>query len=593
MNPRMSPVKKYFYEYIVILSLLIAVFPQVVCAQNEHTVYFQNTAYELNIYRIYGSEPGKTLMLIGGIQGNEPGGFLSADSYADMKLKKGNLIVVPRANFYSIIMNERGPNGDMNRKFTHEDSTRSMEDKIVNILKKLISESDYLLNLHDGSGYYHPTYISKWRNPDRFGQSIIADCETFNVPEKNKVIPLKDIVQKVLDKVNPHISNDLYKFHFMNTRTSATDSSHKEQRKSATYYALTVHHIPAFGVETSKFLPTIDLKVLFHNLVINAFMEEFDIVPHSPGFTLDTPALKYVVVSVNNEIPIVIKKGESLNISSGDTVNVSHVESNYERGLSLDILNFGDLNDYRRDIKIDKDTVMIVRKDNEKFGEIPIKLGEKPVFQSYRSSAVITPEKIEYFSMELNGREVLFPEGGKCDVVKGDIIKIVDVFPRSLRTCTVNFKGFVGDRINNTGEDRGFDIDTGDLLERYSTDDKGNNYQVVVTKDEKEIGVLNISLAKPEMDYMVLKIDDNRHVMLRPNESVTLSPENNIRLEAVETNLFNNDGVHLEINGHKFSLGEAEVAGELCRPRRNDVNIRKGKLLIAKIIVNLGGPENN
>jgi hypothetical protein len=32
-----------------------------------------------------------------------------------MSLKKGNLIVVPRANFYSIIMNDRGPNGDMNR----------------------------------------------------------------------------------------------------------------------------------------------------------------------------------------------------------------------------------------------------------------------------------------------------------------------------------------------------------------------------------------------------------------------------------------------------------------------------------------------
>ncbi len=44
-------------------------------------------------------------MLIGRIQGNEPGGFLSADLYADMSLDTGNLIIVPRANFYSIIMN--------------------------------------------------------------------------------------------------------------------------------------------------------------------------------------------------------------------------------------------------------------------------------------------------------------------------------------------------------------------------------------------------------------------------------------------------------------------------------------------------------
>ena len=468
-----------------------------------------------------------------------------------------------------------------------------MEDKIVTILKKLISESDYLLNLHDGSGYFYPTYISKWRNSSRFGQSIIADCETFNVPGTDKIIPLGDIVQNVLDKVNPHISNDLYKFHFMNTRTSATDSSHKEQRKSATYYALTVHHIPAFGVETSKFLPTIDLKVLFHNLVINAFMEEFDIVPHSPGFTLDTPALKYVVVSVNNEIPIVIKEGESLNISNGDSINISHIESNYERGLSLDILGFGDLNDYRKDIVINKDTEMIMRKDNEKFGEIPIKVGEKPAYQSYRPSIIKAPEKVEYFSMELNGREVLLPEGSTCDVVKGEIIKVIDVFPRSLGNCTVNFKGFVGDRINNTGEDRGYDIDTGDLLERYSTDDKGNNYQVVVTKGEKEIGNLNIRLIKPRMDYMVLKIDEDRYVLLRPNESVTLSSGNNILLEAVETNLFNNDGVHLEINGRKIRAGDRAVAGELCKPRLNEINIKKGKLNIAKITVDLEAAKKN
>jgi hypothetical protein len=567
--------------------VLTVIFPSNVFAQREHTVYFQNTAYELNIYKIYGTEPGKTLMLIGGIQGNEPGGFLSADSYADMKLKKGNLIVVPRANFYSIIMNDRGPNGDMNRKFTHEDNSRSMEDKIVTILKKLISESDYLLNLHDGSGYFHPTYISKWRNPSRFGQSIIADCETFSIPGTDRIIHLGDIVQKVLTKVNPHITSDLYKFHFMNTRTSATDSSHKEQRKSATYYALNVHHIPAFGVETSKFLPTIDLKVLFHNLVINAFMEEFGIVPHSPGFTLDAPSLKYLVVSVNSEIPIVVKKGERLNVSKGDTINISHIESNYERGLSLDILGYGDLNDYRKDITILKDTVMIVRKDNEKFGSIPIMVGERQMSRSNRTSTISVPEKIDYFSIDMNGRETLFPEGGTCDVVKGDILKIVDVFPRSLRSCTVNFKGFVGDRVNNTGEDRGYDIDTGkDLLKRYSRDDKGNKYKIVVTKDKKEIGNLNVRLMQPRMDYLVLKVD-RRYVLLRPNESVSLSSKDNILLEAVATNLVNSDGVHLEINGHRIRTGETGVAGELCKARRNEVNIRKGRLNIAKIIVDL------
>ena len=57
-------------------------------------------------------------MIIGGIQGDEPGSYLTADLYADIHLKKGNLIVVPRANFYSILLNRReGLTGDMNRAY--------------------------------------------------------------------------------------------------------------------------------------------------------------------------------------------------------------------------------------------------------------------------------------------------------------------------------------------------------------------------------------------------------------------------------------------------------------------------------------------
>ena len=53
-----------------------------------HEVYFKDTEYELNIYKVYGAEKGKTLMIVGGIQGDEPGGYLSADLYADMALRK-------------------------------------------------------------------------------------------------------------------------------------------------------------------------------------------------------------------------------------------------------------------------------------------------------------------------------------------------------------------------------------------------------------------------------------------------------------------------------------------------------------------------
>ena len=452
-------------------------------AKREHLVHFPNTVYELNIYKIYGKQPGKTLMLIGGIQGNEPGGFLSADLYADMSLEKGNLIVVPRANFYSIILNKRGPNGDMNRKFTHKDSFYSMEDKIVSILKKLISESDYLLNLHDGAGYYYPEYINKWRNPMRFGQAIIADYNEYHVPGTDKVMNLEEMAEKVVREVNQYINNDLYQFHFMNTRTDEADSRHPEQRKSATYYALTRHHIPAFGVETSKFLPSVDLKVQYHNLVINAFMTIFDIIPHSPSYALEQPKLDYLVVSINNKMPVVIKCNQVLELEKGDRINISHIEANYERGLSLDILGYGDLNDYRQNFEIFRDTNILVRKDNHEFADIPVKI---------RSGASKAPARqrscdVDYLIIEAKGYRLLLSDKEVLSLTRGEKFRIMDVIPQDNPDITVNFKGFVGDKVNNTGEDRGYLIDTSkDLMKRYSLNNEGELYQIIISRGNEE-----------------------------------------------------------------------------------------------------------
>jgi hypothetical protein len=577
--------------FLLIFLLMPFFLPSQAFSKREHLVYFPNTAYELNIYKIYGKSPGKTLMLVGGIQGNEPGGFLSADLYADMSLEKGNLIVVPRANFNSIILNTRGANGDMNRKFTPEDVSKSMEDKIVTILKGLISESDYLLNLHDGAGYFHPKYINKWRNPMRFGQTIIADCPEYRVPGTDRVIKLEEMAERVIEEVNPHIENDLYKFHFMNTRTADRGSPHQEQMKSATYYALTRHHIPAFGVETSKFLPSIDLKVRYHNLVINAFKRLFGIIPESPGLILDSPVLKYLVVSVNGRTPILVQENQTLQLERGDSINVTHIESNYERGLSLDILGYGGLNDYRKDFAIFRNTTLIVRKDNHTVAEIPIKTGKRR--QPEKVDQEERPEKLDYFIVEAMGHRLLLANGETLHLVKGDKIKIVDVLPSPPDSSgiEVNFKGFVGDRKNNTGEDRGYVIDTGkDLIKRFSLHRKGKSFQVVASRNDHLYGRLYVELAPPKLDYVILKVNSHKHVLLKPKERVSLSPKDEICLEEIRTNLSDNKGLHLHINGHKVRFGERTGMKTLYPSpgsSGNPVQIKKDDLILGEVFIHV------
>jgi hypothetical protein len=466
-----------------------------------------------------------------------------------------------------------------------------MEDQIVSILKKLISESDYLLNLHDGVGYYHPTYIDKWRNPTLFGQSIVADCEEYRIPGSTKSIKLGEMAKKILKEVNPHINGELYKFHFMDTRTDAEDSPHREQRGSATYYALTKHNIPAFGVETSKFLPSIDLKVLYHNMVINAFMKQFGIIPESPGLNLDPPVLKYLVVAINGRTPIVVEANQTLELRAGDMISVNHIESNYERGLSLDIVGYGGVNDLGKDYAIFRDTSILVRKDNQQVAEIPVRITEKGAGEESQTTSGL--KKIDYFVIEAKGYRLLLANGETLPLVRGEELKIIDVLPRapSSSGVKVNFKGFVGDPSNNTGEDRGFTINTGtDLMERFSLDGKGEAYEIVVNQGETLLGRGIVKLASPKVDFLVLRVNGHGLHILKPKAALSVSREDTICIEEIRTNLPNSDGISLKINGQTVFPGEEKTVRELypaTKPSDPQLKVEKGSLVLGMITLNV------
>ena len=492
------------YKSIIILAALILVFflPGIASAQKRiHTTFFEGTDYELHVYNIYGEIPGETLLLIGGIQGDEPGGFLSADHYADMSLVKGNLIVVPRANFKSIVLYRRKVNDDMNRKFG-EDHKNNYETKIVEVLKKLINESDCMLNLHDGSGFYSDKWEGPERNPKKYGQSIIADCESYINPATGKTIHLGAIARSVVAKVNKDIKDPTHYFHLNNHRTIEKTSLHKEQRKSATYYALYKCGIPAFGIETSKSLP-LEMKVRYHNFAINAFMEKFGIVPETPGLNLDKPVLDYLVISANDSLPIVVKNQQTLNINSGDTVLISHIEANYERGLSADVIGYGTFHDMRKKIRVTVPTRVVARKDFFPCGSVYIAINKskKRMAQgvSITKKPFLTPY-VDSFKIKINGKEYIFSNNDRVKLIKGDTFEIVDVIggPGDPADMIVNFKGYVGNTCHNTGEDRGYVINTArDLWKRYSLNKKGITYRVIVTYNEKQAGELIIDLKEP------------------------------------------------------------------------------------------------
>lgn len=541
-------------NFLIIIFILIIYAAEGHC-KTEHEVYFKNTEYELNVYKIYGTEPGKTLMIIGGIQGDEPGGYLSADLYADMALRKGNLIVVPRANFFSIIEHKRAINWDMNRRFVAMNSKEYYEDKIVEILKGLMAQSDYLLNLHEGSGFFRETWESNLKNPLRFGQSIIADTDIYFSKKIGEEILLGDIARKIAHQVNEKIDNPEYHFRFNNHKTFEKNTSHPEQRKSATFYALSVYGIPAFGIETSKEIKDIEKKVRFQTIIINSFMEEFGIVPENPKVALDPPKLNYLVISVNGSQNVVARDGEEIHIKNGDKIKVLQIEANYERGLSIDILGIGTANDFQKEFEIVHPTKAIIRKDSLKCGEINISLLEpqENVKEGFHASTNVQSPRFTYLIVEVNGLRQVLSNGEHLKVIRGDKIKLLDVVAdwANANDMSVNFLGYVGNKMKNTGEDRGYLINTAtDMWTKYSKDRKGVQYPIAINYMNKRIGEIFVDIDEPKLNYIVVKHSQGGQRWYADGDIITVTPKDTLELIDVKTNINGNIGVKINVFGN-------------------------------------------
>ncbi len=483
--------------------------------QRQHNVYFANTEHELHVFKVFGKKPGKTIMLIGGIQGDEPGGYLTADLYADINLKQGNLIVVPRANFYSILLNQRdGLTGDMNRKFGQKTAAeKNMEQEIVSILKKLIGQADCLINLHEGSGYYCPVWKNEMENPQRFGQSIIFDAATYFSEKKQTLIELENIARRVLEKVNPQIENERYHFRANNHNTVSEETTHREQRLSATYYALTQANIPAFGVETSKFIKNNGEKVALHKLVVNTFMEEFGIFPETPGVHVGKTELSYILVKINNGPPYAVKNGSCLQIEKGAEVVITDIIANFDRGLTADFVGMGSYNDTNLPFRIALPTKVIIRKDAETCGWIQLTVktdrGNTTTLNppggtgnsSQSGEPPISELRAEEIMVNVNGTLLLVKEGQVLHIPRDKPIIIKGIRSNISRLDNMifaNLKGFAPPKSINDGNDINFPVfPDQDLWVRYSENRKGIRYPIRATYENKVIGTFWLHLDQP------------------------------------------------------------------------------------------------
>mgnify|MGYP000892642960 CR=1 FL=1 len=411
---------------------------------------FAHSGLDFTLHKLESGRPGPTMLVVGGIQGDEPGGFNAASLIvSNYTITKGSVWVVPNLNFPSIIKCSRGLYGDMNRKFAAIDAS-DPEYKTIEKIKRIILDEqvDLVLNLHDGSGFYRPQHISQWENPQRWGQSVIIDQDSINVPHYGA---LEDLAAKVVAEVNGHLYEPGHAYHVKNTRTREGD---EEMAKTLTFFAINQGK-PAFGVEASKNFPA-HLRAYYHLNALESFMRAMGI-GYKRNFELAADGVREAMDS-----------------------NVAM--SFFGNKIFLDLRNA-----------------------RAKLGYFPVKktggldyvpgnplmavVGADKNLSVYYGNRNVTTLEPQYFDFDESLRGVTMRIDGRGQNVPfGRIVRVKDAFSvHPGPECRVNVIGFSrGDAVDEA------DVDIGrkDLLERFSVDKDGGVYRVEVYRDGKFAGMV-------------------------------------------------------------------------------------------------------
>ncbi len=220
------------------------------------------------------------LLLLAGIQGDEPGGFNATNLFLmHYSVLKGLVEVVPVLNKPSMLRNHRGLYGDMNRKFAALDKN-DPEYPTIQEIKSLIAKPniDAVLHLHDGGGYYRPVYVDATLNPKRWGNCFIIDQDEV----KGAKFPnLLAFANNTIESINAHLLHPIEEYHLKNTRTAQGDT---EMQKALTFYAINQKK-SAFANEASKELPLAS-RVFYHLQAIEGLLNQLNI-PFKRDFELN------------------------------------------------------------------------------------------------------------------------------------------------------------------------------------------------------------------------------------------------------------------------------------------------------------------
>jgi len=148
---------------VLIIVLWVSFSLQALAAETISSgVLAKGTQWETTFYRRDSGVDGPVVLVTGGIHGNEPAGARAAEQVRHWPIKKGRLIVVPRANIPGLKAGTRHLPGeskllhDLNRNFPMTDGELVARGVLAVALWEFVefSRPDWLIDLHEGTDFH-------------------------------------------------------------------------------------------------------------------------------------------------------------------------------------------------------------------------------------------------------------------------------------------------------------------------------------------------------------------------------------------------------------------------------------------------------
>ena len=410
-------------------------------------LFASNTPFD--IYKKETNPQQHTLLIIGGIHGDEPGGYFAPavlEKY--YKIKSGNLWIIPNLNVDSILANNRGIYGDMNRKFNVIEKNDN-DLLTINRIKEIILEKrvDLILNLHDGFGFYRDIYEDSVFNPNSWGQATIIDQEKIDEKFGN--------LGEIANQVNKNVNNEgLYKdFHTFGVKNTQTKEKDEQMQQSLTYFAVT-HNKPAFAIETSKNITELTHKVIYQLKAIEEFMKIMNI-----EFERDFDINNY------DEVQKRVNDFGKITINDNISFDLTDIKNN---------LRFVPLKKENNKFDLTHTLAKVKFEDNK----YEIHIGNMKVCDLYPQifDVVNTQDKIK-----------ILVDGKEIETTFGNQIDINNDFKIEKSDFRVNIIGFSKDKIDSEDD---ILIKKSDIQDNYSIDNNKSKYRAEFYKDGKFYGMI-------------------------------------------------------------------------------------------------------